>query len=174
MDQRGACATPPPACTTRVTYGASWILPANHPNTYDDVKGRIFSDGICHDSGTQSYAVLSNGWQPTFSGNGACGVSFEYTQCGGLYENPVIAMDCPDPGVLFDNGTYYLSCTSGDADDAFPIFTSPDLANWTAHGHIFPKAQKPTWGKSDSGRPRFIASAARMWLIFPRETRMAC
>ena len=153
LDRRGTCGGVPPACSTRVTYGGGWVPPANHPASYDDVGGRVFSDGVCHESGAGSYAALSNGWQPTFSSKGGCGLSFEYTQCGGLYDNPVIPTDCPDPGVLLDNGTYYLSCTSGDAADAFPIYTSPDLVTWSAAGHIFPSARKPAWGMSDYWAP---------------------
>jgi GH43 family beta-xylosidase len=141
------------ACSTRISYGSAWLPPANHPNAYDDVTGRVFSDGNCHDSGNQSYANLSNGWQPYFSGKGACSLSFRYTGCGGLYANPVIPQDCPDPGVLADKGTYYLSCTSGNAANAFPIYTSPDLVTWNPVGHIFPSGKHPSWAASDFWAP---------------------
>jgi arabinan endo-1,5-alpha-L-arabinosidase len=136
-------------CTTRVTYGAGWEPPANHPASYDDVPGRVFSDGVCV-GGT--YANLSNGWQPHFSG-GACPMSFDYTQCGGLYTNAVIPTDCPDPGVLHDGDTYVLTCTSGDAASAFPIYTSSDLASWTPAGHVFPAGMWPSWAVSDFWAP---------------------
>ena len=129
------------ACATRVTYGAGWLAPEDHAATYDDADGRVFSDGVCH-GGT--YANLSNGWQPHFSG-GACPLSFRYEQCGGLYTNPVIPGDCPDPGVLHDGATYVLTCTSDNAADAFPIYTSPDLAHWTPVGHVFPSSSRPAW-----------------------------
>ncbi len=141
------------ACSTRITYGSAWLPPANHPDPYDDVAGRVFSDGNCYAGGGDSYANLSNGWQPHFSGTAACGLSFRYTGCGGLYWNPVIPHDCPDPGVLADNGTYILSCTSGNAADAFPIYTSPDLVTWTQVGHIFPSGQHPSWAASDFWAP---------------------
>src|SRR4051812_9964984 len=76
-------------CTTRVAYGAGWLAPQNHPASYDDTDGRVFGDGICHGG---SYANLSNGWQPHYSG-GTCPLAFRYDQCGGLYTNPVIAGD---------------------------------------------------------------------------------
>jgi GH43 family beta-xylosidase len=153
LDYQGACAGVPASCTTRVAYGASWLPPANHPASYDDVTGRIFSDGTCHASGSDSYANLSNGWQPTFSGDAGCSLSFEYAQCGGLYANPVIPTDCPDPGVLHDGNEYILTCTSGDAADAFPIYTSLDLASWTLVGHVFPSGQWPAWAKQDFWAP---------------------
>ena len=148
LDESAGCSAPT-ACTTRVSYGAGWLPPANHPATYDDVVGRVFSDGVCHGG---SYADLSNGWQPHYAG-GSCPLSFRYEQCGGLYTNPVIPGDCPDPGVLRDGSTYVLTCTSGNAADAFPIYTSPDLAHWSPAGHVFPSASRPKWATSDFWAP---------------------
>ncbi len=154
LDASGACGAGVPAsCTTRVTYGSAWLPPPNHPASYDDVAGRVFSDGQCHPSGTQSTANLSNGWTPTFTGTDGCSLSFEYRQCGGLYANPVIPTDCPDPGVLHDGNRYVLTCTSGDAADAYPIYTSPDLASWTLVGHVFPAGHRPAWAVSDFWAP---------------------
>jgi GH43 family beta-xylosidase len=141
------------ACATRVGYGASWIAAQNHPQKYDDVAGRVLWDGQCNADGANSYAPLSNGWQPHFTGGGACDVSLSYTQCGGLYANPVIPTDCPDPGVLRDGTRYVLVCTSGNAADAFPIRVSNDLVAWTSMGHVFPSASKPTWALSDFWAP---------------------
>lgn len=153
LDYQGACSSVPAGCTTRVTYGPAWLAPTNHPAHYDDLTGRVFSDGACHASGSNSFADLSNGWTPTFSGADSCRLSFEYTQCGGLYENAVIPVNCPDPGVLHDGNQYVLTCTSGDAADAYPIYTSPDLATWTLVGHVFPSGHWPTWAKQDFWAP---------------------
>jgi len=152
LDYAGSCASGK-ACSTRVSYGGAWLPPPNHPNAFDDLAGRVFSDGLCPDSGADSYADLSNGWQPHFTGHGTCETSFAYTQCGGLYENPVIPFDCPDPGVLADGGQYVLTCTSGNAQDAFPIFTSADLVHWTAKAHVFPSGKRPGWATSDFWAP---------------------
>ncbi|HTQ46227.1 MAG TPA: hypothetical protein VMI75_25905, partial [Polyangiaceae bacterium] len=89
LDYADSCGVPA-TCTTRIAYGPKWLPPANHAASYDDVQGRVFSDGICHPNGGNCDANLSNGWQPTFSGSGTCRLSFMYTQCGGLYANPVI------------------------------------------------------------------------------------
>jgi arabinan endo-1,5-alpha-L-arabinosidase len=154
LDERGACGdSATAACATEINYGAAWLAPASHPARYDRVEGRVFSDGLCTSSGGASYANLSNGWQPHFSGPDACALSFEYTQCGGLYANPVIPTDCPDPGVLLDGSEYVLTCTSGDAPDAYPIFTSTDLVHWTARGSIFPSGHWPSWAMSDFWAP---------------------
>ena len=148
-----ACSGAPASCATRITYGPGWVAPSNHPASYDDVAGRVFSDGVCQPSGGDSVAHLSNGWTPGFSGASSCRLSFRYTQCGGLYANPVIPVDCPDPGVLRDGSGYVLTCTSGDAADAYPIYTSPDLAHWTQVGHVFPSGHWPVWAKRDFWAP---------------------
>jgi len=135
------------ACATRISYGDGWQAPPNHADLFDDVAGRVFGDGTCI---AADHANLSNGFQPHFSG-GSCPLSFRYTGCGGLYANPVIAQDAPDPGVLLVGGTYYLAHTGSN----FPLFTSPDLVSWTAHGHIF--AAHPSWAKSDFWAPEIHA-----------------
>ena len=140
-------------CKTRISYGAAWQNAANHPAQFDNVTGRVFWDGACENGTTSSVATLSNGWAPHFDGVDACALSFSYTQCGGLYTNPVIASDCPDPGVLRDGSKYLLSCTSGGAANAFAIRTSTDLVHWSKTGSIFPSASKPTWATGDFWAP---------------------
>jgi arabinan endo-1,5-alpha-L-arabinosidase len=147
-----ACASS--ACATRITYGATWEHPANHPAQYDDVAGRVFDVGGC---------ALSNGWAPYFTGE--CELSQRWSDCGGLYTNPVIAHDCPDPGVLHDGDRYVLSCTSGNASDAYPIYVSSDLATWTAQGHILPAAAKPAWTVSDFWAPE-IHKVGTHWVAY--------
>src|SRR5215472_1212606 len=67
LDHSGACPNVPSSCTTRITYGSTWLSAPNHPNPFDDVAGRVFSDAVCHGAGGQSYVNLSNGWTPYFS-----------------------------------------------------------------------------------------------------------
>lgn len=152
LDHAGSCGAAA-SCATRVTYGPAWAPPPGHPAQFDDVPGRVYSDGLCHDAGGSSYANLSNGWQPHFNGAGACRLSFSYTECGGLYANAVIPVDCPDPGVLRDGSQYVLTCTSGGAADAYPIYTSPDLVAWTPAGHVFPAGHWPSWASGDFWAP---------------------
>ena len=145
------CSSDP--CTTRITYGSNWLPAPNHPAQYDDVNGRVSWDRGCKNSGSNSSATLSNGWTPTFSGSNACALSFEYTACGGLYLNPVVDTNCPDPGVLVVDGGYVMACTSGNAAAAFPIRTSSDLVNWTQSGAIFASGHRPSWAASDFWAP---------------------
>jgi beta-xylosidase len=95
-------------------------------------------------------ATLSNGWAPHFSGGSACDLSFRHTQCGGLYANPVVGTDCPDPGVMLDGSTYYMACTPGPG---YPIRSSKDLVHWKSAGTIFTSATKPAWASSNFWAP---------------------
>ncbi len=67
------------------------------------------------------------------------------------YENPVVARDCPDPGLLADPAstgvTYYMVCTGG----SFPIRRSADLVLWEDSGHAVLPTGKPPWAL-DGGR----------------------
>jgi len=141
------------ACETRVTYGPAWKPGPNHPEYHDDVQASLLWSGICRNDGADSYATLSNGWTPYFTGNGACDLAFRYMQCGGLYNNPVVDVDCPDPGVVHDGAQYVMACTSGNAGNAFPLRTSPDLVHWESKGHVFPSGSKPAWAVSDFWAP---------------------
>lgn len=148
LDTSGACPSAPTACATRVSYGPAWKPGPNHPAFHDDVAGVLTWDGVCHASGGESYATLSNGWTPYFSGSAGCDLSFRHTQCGGLFANPVVGSDCPDPGVLEEAGTFYMVCTPGWA---FPLRSSKDLVSWTSKGSVFTSA--PAWAVSHFWAP---------------------
>jgi arabinan endo-1,5-alpha-L-arabinosidase len=153
LDHTG-CPDAADACRTRVAYGPAWNAPQNHPNFFDDVAGRITWDGSCHPAANdESYAVLSNGWKPHFGDPNACRFGFGYSQCSGLYENPVIAGGCADPGVLRVDDTFYVACTSGNAPSGFAIHTSSDLVKFTYANHIFPSGHKPSWAIGDFWAP---------------------
>jgi hypothetical protein len=76
----------PAPCTTRITYGPTWLPAANHPTNYDDVPGKVtwLDDRACVSFLGKSFAMLSNGWQPNFQGDNACQMSFRYQNCGGV------------------------------------------------------------------------------------------
>ncbi|WP_236515744.1 glycoside hydrolase family 43 protein [Sandaracinus amylolyticus] len=146
LDHTG-CPNTDAACTTRITYGESWIAPAGRTSRTDRVTGRVTWNGGCRNRGAESYATLSNGWTPTFRGNNACNIGFAYSECGGLYTNAVIT-SCADPGVMEVDGTYYASCTGGGpSGGAFALFTSRDLVHWESIGRIFPAGHVPSWAR---------------------------
>src|SRR5690606_12248963 len=67
--------------------------------------------------------------------------------------NPVVAENCPDPGVLLDGDTYYMVSTT-HVLPAFPIRTSTDLAHWTHTGSfVFTTENKPLWANDHFWAP---------------------
>ena len=164
FDHSTACGAPS-TCTTRITYGDAWRKPAGHDAQYDDVAGRVYWDGACRAAGTDSFAELSNTWAPHFAGANACALSFRWSECGGAYANPVVPTDCADPGVVRDGDRYVMSCTSGNAGDAFPLYTSTDLVTWTRVGHILPAAARPPWAKRDFWAPE-IHKIGQQWVAY--------
>jgi arabinan endo-1,5-alpha-L-arabinosidase len=163
LDHTGACTPAPGGCATRVSYGPAWQVAAGHTDHFDDVGGVLTWDGICHASGGQSWALLSNGWTPTFTGSDGCDLSFRHTECGGLFANPVVAQDCPDPGVLEDGGTYTMVCTPGWA---YPLRTSTDLVHWTQQGTVFTAASHPTWATGSFWAPELHKVGSKYLVYF--------
>ena len=159
------CAGAPTSCATRFTYGAAWSHPAGHPAQFDDVADLASWDGVCHHAGGATFAALSNGWLPHFSGS-TCSVSVRRSQCGARYVNPVIGGDCPDPGVLRVGADYYLTCTSGNAPEAFPIRRSRDLVHWERVGAVFPAGRRPAWASGDFWAPEIHRVGARFVAYF--------
>lgn len=160
IDRSGSCATPSPSCATRVAYGASWLRAPDHPADFDDVTGIVTWDGECASAGgTTRRAELSNGWAPHFEGT--CALALRYEGCGGLFTNPVIDHDCPDPGVVRDGDHYVLTCTSG----GFRLYTSPDLVTFTEVGHAFPAGTRPGWASGDFWAPE-IHRVGDRWVIY--------
>ena len=153
-----------PPCTTRIDYGSAWIHPSGHSASFDVTDGVVTWDRTCHDDGANSYATLSNGWKPYFTGNGACALTLDYASCG-VYANPVIPEGCADPGVVRDGNRWIVACTSGNAANAFPIRVSTDLVHWKSMGAILPSASKPAWAASDFWAPE-IHRVGSGWVAY--------
>ena len=68
------------ACSTTVSYGLSWIHPDGHAGQTDTADGVVTWDGTCVADGANSYAVLSNGWRPYFTGH-TCEVALDHPGC---------------------------------------------------------------------------------------------
>ncbi len=160
LDTSGNCSTEPQTCQTRVTYGPAWLHPADHPAQYDDIDGIVSWGGQCENVGTTSRATLSNGWEPYFEGVDQCAFSFRYLQCDGLYKNPIIAEDCPDPGVTKTNDGYVLACTGGN----FRLYSSPDLIQWSPRGEVLKAA--PSWAVDRFWAPEIHQLGSDRWVAY--------
>ena len=67
--------------------------------------------------------------------------------------NPVVADNCPDPGVLDVGGAFYMVSTT-HVLPAFPIRVSRDLVNWEHTGrHVFTRANQPSWARDHFWAP---------------------
>src|SRR6185312_2152678 len=70
------------------------------------------------------------------------------------YGDPcVIRTDDPATG----RPAWWLTVTSNDAPDAFPILRSDDLHDWRLEGFVFPRGQAPPWALTGEGRADFWA-----------------
>lgn len=73
------------------------------------------------------------------------------------YQNPVLAENCPDPAVFWDEaaGRFVAACTTNDNQrpDKFPLWQSTDLARWQLVGHLFPRERVPDWTTRDFWAP---------------------
>lgn len=90
------------------------------------------------------------------------------------------------PGILYGYGdpcvvraeypatgrpVWWLTCTSNDAPDAFPILRSDDLVDWRLEGFVFPRDQTPPWALTGHDRADFWAPELHRigdawWVLF--------
>ena len=66
-----------------------------------------------------------------------------------------------DPAVLKVENGWFLTATSNDALDAFPMLFSPDLEHWEHRGFIFPEGKTPAWSKTGRHAADFWAPEMR-------------
>jgi hypothetical protein len=66
---------------------------------------------------------------------------------------------------------WWLTCTSNDAPDAFPILKSDDLKDWRPQGFVFPRGQTPPWAltghdRADFWAPELHRMGEAWWVLF--------
>jgi hypothetical protein len=71
---------------------------------------------------------------------------------------------------------WWLTCTSNDAPDAFPILRSDDLADWRLEGFVFPRGQTPPWAltghdQADFWAPELHRMGEAWWVLFAARRR---
>jgi len=85
IDEDAGAAPSDGDCATRISYGSAWIRPGNHTgDSFDRVSGIVTWDGSCKaDMSGNSFAELSNGWKPYFSGRNSCVIAIDLEgNCG--------------------------------------------------------------------------------------------
>ncbi|HEY6048256.1 MAG TPA: glycoside hydrolase family 43 protein [Sphingomicrobium sp.] len=98
-----------------------------------------------------------------------------------LTENvhPQILVGYGDPAVLKADDGWWLTATSNDAPDAFPVLHSHDLEHWEPKGWIFPEGQEPAWAAkgrnvADFWAPEMARIGEEFWTVFTaRQTNNA-
>jgi hypothetical protein len=95
-----------------------------------------------------------------------------------LTENvhPQILVGYGDPAVLKTGEGWWLTATSNDAPDAFPILFSKDLKSWEPKGFIFPAGHEPEWAATgtnaaDFWAPEMAKVGDEYWAVFTARQR---
>ena len=84
------------------------------------------------------------------------------------YGDPcVVRADDPATG----RPVWWLTCTSNDAPDAFPILKSDNLVDWRLEGFVFPRGQTPPWAltgrdQADFWAPELHRMGDAWWVLF--------
>ncbi len=79
----------------------------------------------------------------------------------GTYLNPILAGDHPDPSILKDGDTYYMTFSSFDAYPGLVIWQSRDLVNWQPVGPSLFKNVGSVWA------PDLVKHGSRYYIYFP-------
>ena len=87
-----------------------------------------------------------------------------FSQNGKYFENPVITSDMADPTVIKVGETYYAVGTSSEWAPFYPLFSSPDLVNWTQIGHVFNK--KPEWTSHSFWAPELFYHNGKIFCYY--------
>lgn len=70
---------------------------------------------------------------------------------GAEFENPVRALDLPDPSVIRTADGYWATATASEWAPHFPLLFSKDLVNWEQKGAVFHAG--PAWAKGSFWAP---------------------
>jgi len=77
-----------------------------------------------------------------------------------FYSNPVIKKNAPDPAVVrLADGSGWVAVVTSDHSswakdpNAFPLYFSPDMINWTLRSWVFNSQSWPAWAKDDMWAP---------------------
>jgi xylan 1,4-beta-xylosidase len=82
----------------------------------------------------------------------------------GVYTNPVVAGDYPDPSVIRVGKDYYATATSSEWSPEFPILHSRDLVNWEIVGNVFPV--RPAWSVGNYWAPEIWQENGKFYIFY--------
>jgi beta-xylosidase len=87
----------------------------------------------------------------------------------GMYRNPVLRGDYPDPSVVRVGADYYATATSSEWAPQFPILHSTDLVNWRIVGGVFPK--QPEWATANFWAPEISHWNDKFFIYYVGRTK---
>ena len=90
--------------------------------------------------------------------------------------HPKILSGYGDPAVIKTDEGYYLTATSNDALDAFPLLHSDDLVQWRHVGFCFAEGEAPEWTtygvrSGDFWAPEIARVGDEYWLVYTARDR---
>jgi len=86
------------------------------------------------------------------------------SKAAGMYKNPVIPGDIPDPTVIRVGNVYYAAGTTSDFSPNYPLFESTDLVNWKQIGSIF--NERPAWTSDSFWAPELYYSNGTFFVYY--------
>lgn len=82
----------------------------------------------------------------------------------GLYHNPVISGDFPDPTIIRVGNMYYAAATSNDFGPCYPLYESADLINWKPIGSVF--NEPPEWSCNNFWAPELYYNNGTFYVYY--------
>jgi beta-xylosidase len=132
----------------------------------------VIAAGCGSSSGSGTPGSSSFGSSPTVTdssapsgsaGTGTASASPIASLAAGMFRNPVIAEDFPDPFVLADGDRYYAYATT-DVAQNLQLARSDDLVSWEILDDPLPKL--PGWSSGDTWAPEVLKTSAGYVLYY--------
>jgi xylan 1,4-beta-xylosidase len=92
------------------------------------------------------------------------GLKSHNQRAAGIYHNPVIPGDFPDPTIIRVGNTYYAAGTSNDFGPCFPLYESTDLINWKPIGSVFNDC--PKWAENNFWAPELYYNNETFYVYY--------
>jgi beta-xylosidase len=92
------------------------------------------------------------------------GLKSQKERVAGIYLNPVIPGDFPDPTIIRVGNMYYSAGTSNDFGPCFPLYESTDLINWKPIGSVFNDC--PKWSSNNFWAPELYYNNGTFYVYY--------
>ncbi|MGC1392444.1 MAG: family 43 glycosylhydrolase [Bacteroidales bacterium] len=107
---------------------------------------------------------LRQGDEFNLSSFAGVGLKSQKESLDGIYYNPVIPGDFPDPTIIRVGNMYYAAATSNDFGPCFPLYESTDLINWKPVGSVFTDC--PKWSDNNFWAPELYYNHGTFYVYY--------